>query len=559
MFPLSTIYPAYYENLIARVLNTVPPSDLPEIDFSDLHFAGRVRFSSRHTLYASLYRGSNKFHGRQLIASILGNDERIANPDQYDWINQSGQLQWIYLMPASSILTARFRGSNYQVNHTYAGLDRQNARRLPSGLTLPRGTDRLFIDTAPADDNNQIKERALEVTMDTEHRLGFQKIGLEYIHSSHNFTLSDIFPQMISHAQNTSRLVVFAEETLTPSKTLTITAGSRFTYLSSHSRVYSEPRLSLQYHTSPGTGKALLIRGATGIYSQFLNQFDISTISPSALVSSTRFWMPVDKTLSPPRAYHIALDMGLQMHMHWFLRAEAYYKHQPRLFRINYPDLWKLDPVSIDAEEATVISTQTEFVTTTKGKAYGVALMLERDTPVLATSLRYEHNIAKRQYGFRDGMRMEPVPWSEPQRLEFAMTARPHSALRLTSQWRGSWGRVWGFRQSYYDFLGSDASEDLSFEEFDFLYPTDFLQPTKGIHRLNAFQQLDVGIVLHRPLGNGTVQIRLDILNVANRQNEANRNLVEEVLEDNIRRLYPETRYLLPRTVSMSVRMQCCD
>ena len=543
LFPLRDIQPIFYDALIER-LDVVPPPDIPDLNFNDIHLAGRLHLKNSHSFRASYYRGGNKLHGRLLVGSLAADDDDddAPDPDRYDWVNENGQVTWSFLASSRVFISTQLRSSFYRLNHQYSGLDRQNAENIPFA-------NRLFIGLAPADDGNRMRETALEWKLDYDHWGGYLKTGFSVINSRHRFTINDIFPQRIDHGELTSRVALFAEEKLTAIPRLTITGGSRLTYLGSRATVYAEPRLEARYTTPLGPVGVLSVRGAGGIYYQFLNQFDVSTISPSTLFPSTRFWMPVDESLPPPKAYHLAADIGLKFAKHWSFRAEGYYKDQPRLFQINYPSLWQLETETTEGEEPVALSTQADFITLAKGFAYGSAFVLERAGPKLRTSARYEYNIAEREYAFRDSVRTEPVPWSEPHRLEFAVDWTPHPNFIATARWRGGWGRVWGFRQAYYDFLATDVAQGLNFEGYDFRFPTD------PEHQLEAFKQLDLGVAYTQPIGPTAIQLRVDVLNVTNRKNAADQSLFEQVAGEDIG-LITQTRYLLPRTLSVSARMK---
>jgi hypothetical protein len=286
------------------------------------------------------------------------------------------------------------------------------------------------------------------------------------------------------------------------------------------------------------------MRGAGGLYYQFLNQFDISTISPSTLFPSIRFWMPVDETVNPPKAYHAALDIALQPFQNWIFRAEGYHKEQLRLLRIDYPSLWRKPGEDL---EDIPITTQDGFIETAKGYAQGGALMLEYAGSAIRSSIRYEYNIAEREYAFRDSVRMKPVPWSEPQRLELSLDWTPHPRFIATARWRGGWGRIWGYRRAYYDYLATDIAQGLTFDGIDFRHPDE--------HELPAFHQLDLGVAYTQPIGPTAIQMRVDLLNATDELNVADRSLIEAETAEGVD-LLTQNRYLLPRTLSLSFRLK---
>ncbi len=531
LFALNDVRPDLYKIFILR-LDSLPPPGIPELGFNDLHVAGRLSFPNGSTYHASYYRGDNRLRGRRLVTALDSTAQDLPDPDRYQWTNENAQFRWSFVPASTLFATMRLRSSSYRLNHEYSGLDRRNA------FPIPAAFGRLLIRLTPADDGNRIREMALESTLDYDHPGGYLQTGLEVIYSQHRFTISDVFPRSIIHEASSWRAAFFAEDKLDITSRLRLTGGTRLTYLGSRATVYAEPRLELYY--TPFS--FLSLRAAGGLYRQYLNQFDISTISPSSLFPSIRFWMPVDSSIAPPKAYHVATDVVLRLAEGWTFRAEGYYKDQPRLLRIDYPSLWR----SSEEEEDIPITSQAEFIEPAKGYAYGSAFVLERAGTTLRTSLRYEYNVAKREYAFRDGVRMEPVPWTEPHRLEVALDWTPHPRIIATARWRGGWGRIWGFRRAYYDYLGTDVAQALSFDDYD------FLDPTAPDHRLPPFRQLDLGAAYTQPLGPVALQLRVDLINATDRNNVADRSLLEVSPGD----LDPQERYLLSRALLVSLRLR---
>jgi len=530
------LYERFSEILIQR-LDSLPPPALPDLAFTDIHAAGRLRFRGGNSLHASYYRGGNQLEGRQLAAALDTTAREIANPDRYKWFNENAQLQWVTLPTPNTLLSTRLRNSRYQLNHEYSALNSQGAQ------TSPFVEGYYIVDLNPADDGNYIRETALESQLDYVHRNGHFQAGAEIIHTAYRFSIDDVFIRSISLNASPWRAALFAEEKHALLPGVTVTGGTRLTYLQPRKTFYVEPRLEVRYDLAQSPIGAVSLRGATGVYRQFLNQFDMSVISPSALFPSIRFWTPVDSSKAPPKAYHVAGDLLWQPGNGWAVRVESYYKDQPHLLRINYQALWDRN---VD-EEDPPISTQDAFLESGVGRAYGSAFMVEHTGATVRTSLRYEYNVARREYAFQDSVRLEAVPWSEPQRLEFAVNWTPHPRFIATVRWQGGWGRIWGFRRAYYDFLGTDPTQQHTYGNFDFLEP--------ALHELPSFKQLDLGAAYTQPLGPAALQIRLNVLNATDRENIADQRLVEEARgEDAL--LVPRNRYMLSRTFSASVRLK---
>ena len=97
------------------------------------------------------------------------------------------------------------------------------------------------------------------------------------------------------------------------------------------------------------------------------------------------------------------------------------------------------------------------------------------------------------------------------------------------------------------DFLATDIAQGITFGEFNFREPE--------AHALDPFRHLDLGAAYTQPLGPVALQVRVNVLNATNRLNVADKSLLETDLDDDIA-LIEQERYLLPRTLSMSVRLK---
>ena len=544
-YTVQSVNPALYELYLQR-LDNLPSPDLPDVDFNDMHLAGRLDIGVRHALRPSYYRGSSGIYGRRLIDALLEDDESIAEPDLYDWKNENVQLTWSYIFHTTALATVRARVSRYQLSHSYAGLNRQTA--------IPVLFDRLFFNLEPADDGNRIREFALDAKLDAEHAFGSFQTGVEVVSASHSFVLPSIFPQSIDHSGTSSRLVIYAEDTNRIASGLEITAGSRFTYIGAHRKLYAEPRVALTL----GFGRTLTGRLAAGQYYQFVNQFDVTTFSPSTIVPYARFWLPVDASLKPPRALHLAGDISIVPISNWALRLEGYYKKLLRLYRVDYPTLFRPDPDETVFRIPEAIETQDGFMDPTHGYAYGGSASLEFSQPWLHIRLQSEVSIAEREYEFRGGdTRIEPVPWSEPFRAHLYLDLTPLRGFSLKAHWYGGWGRVWGFQQAYFDFLGMDVDQPLVVDDFDFRYPS-----TDAEHQLPPTRQLDLGVAFSEWIRSIELRAQVNLINATDRRNVAHYMLREVPAPEpgpgaltSRTKLVKESRHLLGRALVISLQV----
>ncbi|MEX1055366.1 MAG: hypothetical protein WED81_05020, partial [Rhodothermales bacterium] len=277
---------------------------------------------------------------------------------------------------------------------------------------------------------------------------------------------------------------------MTPSATLE--TGMRLTYLPVRQTVYAEPRLAVQYdlETERGVWSA---RGAAGIYRQFLHSFDVATHTVASLLPRVRFWLPVSESERPPVAYHIAGALLYRPDHIWEFGVETYYKHQPHLLVLNY-----------GAPQSD------ELLARAKGRACGAAVTTARRGERLQIEAQYEFALARRRVPNRFEGRDVAVPWSAPHQLVLEVDAVPVASITLTLRGHAAFGRMWGFRQAYYDFLATDPASQV-FGSFDLTRPED--------HRLPAFVRLDLGAAYSRRMAGVSIQGRLFLINVLGRRN----------------------------------------
>ncbi len=336
------------------------------------------------------------------------------------------------------------------------------------------------------------------------------------------------------------------------------------------------PRLAVRYDQLGGLLGPWSMRLATGLYRQFVNQFDVSSRSSRALLATSRMWLGVDSTVSPPHAAHLAGELLLQPGPGWTFRLESYYKKHIHLLAVNYApvDLARNALATTNENDLPFPSfSQRVFLANGEGSSYGAAFLVEKKWSRARLEARYEYSQARRSFrSFYNGASI-PTPWNEPHRAELAFDWQPAGGLTLVGRWRSIWGRTWGFRQSYYDFLGAygfrlraaaRAGETLP-EETDLavLSIDDVVKHVIAYqlerpqdHRLAPIHQLDLSLAYTHHLAGVMIQTRLDLLNVLDRDNVADwRFAFDPEFYNRSGLLKREERLLLPFTPSLALRL----
>jgi len=167
------------------------------------------------------------------------------------------------------------------------------------------------------------------------------------------------------------------------------------------------------------------------------------------------------------------------------------------------------------------------------------------------------------------------VPWNEPLRLEVSVDIAPWRRLVVLGRWRSIWGREWGYRKSYYDFLSAHLNDVTSLldQMRENGVSTDAIrrverqitnynltEPTA--HGLPPIHQLDASVAYSFRLSDYSLQLRADVVNVLNRNNiaEWRFQMDEDIYFGNGE--LPSTgllertdRLLLPRVISIAARL----
>ncbi|MDZ7694519.1 MAG: Plug domain-containing protein [Balneolaceae bacterium] len=349
-----------------------------DINFYDLHLRSQLKHNELHTTELSLYQGKNYLQTKLLSH----NDNQESNvpdfmytQDGYDWLNTVGSLRHDWLI--SPRLNASFRASfsRHRSVHHFAMANSDQLTSSPESIEeAGRELENLVISQAHTGDRNKLSETTFKTQFDYSlHRHHALSFGLETSFTNYSFSLSD--PFYYSTAIDNRLLLIdgFIEDNISLGYYTKLVAGSRFTFAPESQSFFAEPRLSFQFDR-PQTGIGYLAgKISGGLYRQFINQFDLTSVGPSAIVPSNRFWLPSDFSTAIPKAYHFASELLVEPSEHTTLRWEGYYKWQPTTLNLDYHALLN-NPQSASDQ----YSSQQDFVTSGKSYSYGSGLSISR-------------------------------------------------------------------------------------------------------------------------------------------------------------------------------------
>ncbi|PIQ63592.1 MAG: hypothetical protein COV99_01680 [Bacteroidetes bacterium CG12_big_fil_rev_8_21_14_0_65_60_17] len=525
----------------------LPPEGEPALHFADVHQAVRVRFGALRTLNASAYWGRSGI-GNELSAANLDPANRLARfRDLYSWQNGMAQARYDVVRSAHVLTHVQVRGSFYRLNHDFEAPDSFSAEQTE-------------------DDGNDVFEVGLragmDYYMDNGHHL---EAALEIIGSGSDFNVAGTQQLPVSHSSSGFRVASFLKDDMQLGRHGSLEIGTRLTWLNARQTLYGEPRISTRFDFSDTAVGAVSFFVGGGLYRQFTSQFDISSRSPRAFVSSTRVWLQNDATVTPPKTGHVALEVLVSPTPRWSLSLESYYKRNYHVLTLDYsadPEIGKDLP-------------QSDFLQASQGYSAGLSASVTRTVGMGGVGLSIDYSRAERTIANLFGERSLTVPWNEPLRLEAKADLVPFKGAVLLVRWKSIWDRTWGFRKSYYDFLGAHlnnvdnlvadmrsngVSEDAIRRiqrQIEFFGLTD-----PDAHVLPGIHQLDTGFSWTFPVGSYAMQLRADVINVLGRKNTAEWlfQLDEEqfFLGDDSGQtglLERNERPLLPRVVSIAARL----
>ena len=482
-----------------------------DVSFSDLHAATNITLNPFHKLFVSFYHGTNEI-GSELLTSedadVTGGTFLLLTRDNYRWANTTGQIRYNWLMGARSLGMIRLRNSLHTLHHNYQFKDTltfEPAENLNLDQLEQNLVNEINLDSAQ-DDRNRFRETAIEGTFDygISPRVHLQT-GLELIYTSNQFRLNSPFFIPFFLDFEGWRTSGYLQNTYSIGLQSVLETGVRLTYVPDREAVYAEPRLSFRFDTNQTNVGLFSFQVATGLYRQFTNPFDLSNAGPSAAVPSIRLWIPIDETLSPSRSYHLAGNVLWIPREDLQVRLETFYKDQSRVLTLDY------GTILTETSLAGSVLQGEDITDAAKGYSFGGGLYLEKSFENATSSIQYSYSITQRRYPdrFKEN-RLQTTPWNEPHRVTLAQDFFLNPSWTAQVRANGIWGRTWGFRQTYYDYLAAHNTAT-AYEPFILNNPGDDVLP--------PIYQLDVGISYKRNFKNMNVQIRADILNLLDYDN----------------------------------------
>jgi hypothetical protein len=457
----------------------------PSLRFVDVHSAARVELGAFQSVAASAFVSSNAVSADvRALALPAGEDAlRLETRDAYAWRTVGGMVRHDWQPTARVQQMLRLRMSGHQLAHRHHAVAAAEVRPIASAAP-----DR--------HESNAVAEVALDaITRVAVTDDGELAVGAELARTDSRMDMDNGVFRPMQSAGAAWRATQFTEWRQRLPRGLRLDAGLRLTWVPTFATVYGEPRLSLLGEHDRERG-VLAWRLAGGVHRQFVSQFDLPALGPTAVASGVRFWLPVDGTIRPAETYHAAAELVWRHVRGLELRAEAYHKWLTSLPALDFGVLL--------GEGGTLPHglSQSDFIGVSRGRTAGAGVRVAQAGRAGRASLAIDVGHSVRSFPGRFDGRPTRTPWNESLRVTSSIEARLPGAFTLSMQSRSAWGRAWALRRAYYD---------LALAELPVTSP--------GNDRLPAWHETDVALARTFPIGGAHAALSLSALNLFARAN----------------------------------------
>ncbi|MCH8496054.1 MAG: TonB-dependent receptor [Balneolales bacterium] len=485
-----------------------------DIAFSDVHISSRLQIDPFQSLSYSIYAGQNRVETNVL--------NRIADPDphypdfmfardRYSWQNLATMIRYELLASARTDISTQVSYSSNRMEHDYQ-MAGSGAIPIPENASSDEAfstfQQNLHHGSHQSEDNSIQHFTALsEANYAINSRIRLQG-GVQFDYVETRINLSDLFYIPTLSTNSAYMAGSYASIDWFAGSNWHLNAGSRLTYVTNTDKFYAEPRISAQYDQNQSSIGYWSFRAAGGIYRQFINQLSVTNVGPSSLVPSVPIWTHAGE-LTVPKAYHGTASFLLEPREGTTFKIEGFTKWQPVTHIVSYPKL-----LLSNTDHITQLS---DFTETTQSIQAGGGFSLAQRVEFINTEITAGYDFTYSQIDLDSQFgRWIDAPWNEPHRLRATMQTNVRPGLQLFARWSGVYGRNWGYRQAYYDFMM--MHERHTYGGFNVTRPEDDTLP--------AFHQVDVGVHFDQRIGSSTMRLKLDFINVLNRRNVLDNSIV---------------------------------
>jgi len=496
----------------------------PTLRFVDVHGAGRVELGAFQSLAASFFVSDNAVSADvQATGLALETVPRaLATRDAYAWQTAGGMLRHDWMPTARVQQMVRLRVSTHALGHQHHARDGAVSSILPSALAAPRLADRR--------ESNGVQEYALDALARVSATdRGELLVGAELARTGSHMDMDNGVFRPMQTQSDAWRVSQFTEWRQQWAGGVQAETGLRLTWVPTFATVYAEPRLSVRGEHARAD-HVFAWRMAGGVHRQFVSQFDLPALGPTAVASGVRFWLPVDGSIRPAESYHATGEFVWRHACGFEVRTEAYHKWLTGVPALDFGVLLgEGGAMPHDVPQAM-------FVGRSLGRTLGAGVQLTQRARWGRATLGVDGGHSVRTFPGRFDGREQRTPWNESLRVTSSVESALPGRVALSLQSRHVWGRAWALRRAYYD-LALDGLPVTS----------------PGRDALPAWHEVDVAVARPLRIGNARMVWSLSALNALGRANVMDQWLVPATSATDLTRV---SRTAIGRQLLVTMRVQ---
>jgi hypothetical protein len=464
----------------------------PTLRFLDVHGAGRVELGAFQSVASSFFVSDNAVSA-DVQAVALGEAtpaRTLDTRDAYAWRTAGGMLRHDWMPTARVQQMLRLRVSTHALVHRHHAL-----AVVPSDSSGAPAADRR--------ETNGVQEYALDaVTRIAATDRGELVVGGELARTGSHMDMNNGVFRPMQNASRAWRVSQFTEWRQQWAGGVQADAGLRLTWVPTFASVYAEPRLSLRGEHERDA-HVFAWRIASGVHRQFVSQFDLPALGPTAVASGVRFWLPVDGSIRPAESYHATGEFVWRHARGFEVRTEAYHKWLTGVPALDFAVLLgEGGAIPHDVPQAM-------FVGRSRGRTLGAGVQLSQRARWGRASVGVDGGHSVRTFPGRFEGREQRTPWNESLRITSSIESQLPGDVALSLQSRSVWGRAWALRRAYYD-LALDG------------LPVN----APGGDALPAWHEVDVAVAREVRIGSARTVWSVSALNALGRANVMDQWLV---------------------------------
>lgn len=513
----------------------------------DLHAAALYEPDDFSRLLISAYAANNRIKTGLLNEQTFNPDEQryLYAVDGHEWTNRLIQAEWSRMLTPRLDLSLQGGYSENQFSHVNrAGLSNsrpsdQFFRTLSSNASFDSAFPETTQPLPTRIDGNTI--RHIQVNADAGYSISpvlslNSGIRAEQVYS--DVSISELSFMRAGTDQHSTIIGSYLNAGHQAGQNWRFSYGTRVNWLNTTSNFYAEPRFSAQYDQPSSPVGYWSLRVAGGLYRQFINEYRITNTGPTAIVPDIPIWSHTGNT-AVPKAWHLTASLLIEPSENTSITTEWFHKWHPEANFTTY---------IASEEETSSIANVSAFGITTAMRTWGAGLRYSQFlfSETVRLTAGYDYSFAEISLEEQFGKDVS-TPWNEPHRAQLSVLWRMTPGLSVAASWQGIWGRTWGYRRAYYNFLLFDErTSELS---------SRFSNPDRD--RLPAFLQTDLTVVWQPSVRAADLELRAGLVNLMNRKNVLETYLIP-VYQNDIRTGYMEEYRTMPGiypTFSVSIEL----